>query len=47
MNLATLGAVAKVSAARTLAQVTLGRIASGADPLAELAQQRVRENARF
>ncbi|KQO66026.1 hypothetical protein ASF22_04990 [Methylobacterium sp. Leaf87] len=47
MKLATVGAVAKVSAARTLAQVTQGRIASGADPLAERAQQRVRENARL
>lgn len=47
MKLATLGAVAKVSAARTLAQVTQGRIASGADPLGERAQQRVRDNARL
>ncbi|KQQ48788.1 hypothetical protein ASF58_05920 [Methylobacterium sp. Leaf125] len=47
MKLATLGAVAKVSAARTLAQVELGRIASGADPLAVRAQSRIREKARL
>ncbi|KQU33184.1 hypothetical protein ASG63_14900 [Methylobacterium sp. Leaf94] len=47
MKLATLGAIAKVSAARTLAQIELGRIASGADPLAARAQNRIREKARL
>jgi integrase len=47
MKLATLGAVAKVVAARTLAQVELGRIASGSDPLAVRAQNRVSERARL
>lgn len=47
MKLATLGTVAKVAAARSLAQISLGRIARGDDPLAERAQQRVRDKARL
>ena len=40
MKLATLNAVAKVADARKLAQIALGQIARGADPLGERAQHR-------
>lgn len=47
MKLATVGAVAKVADARRLAQVALGRIAQGADPLAERAKEKRRARARL
>ncbi|WP_156399127.1 integrase arm-type DNA-binding domain-containing protein [Methylobacterium sp. Leaf466] len=47
MKLATLGAVDKVAAARKLAQIQLGRIAQGVDPLEERAQLRMRDRCRL
>ncbi|KQP59733.1 tyrosine-type recombinase/integrase [Methylobacterium sp. Leaf108] len=47
MKLATVSAVAKVADARRLAQVALGRIAQGADPLAERAKEKRRGRARL
>ena len=47
MKLGTVAAVPKASAARQMAQAALGRIAQGADPLAERAQAKGRDRLRL
>lgn len=47
MKLATLAATPKAASARLLAQVALGKIAQGADPLADRARSKAKEKTRL